>query len=100
MDSIFVAINTGEGLPISPNKVFAPESSLNPTWEIDLTFLNESCELAIFDERGKKILEENGNLFMWDGTSEGNPVPEGVYYYVVGCPTQGKKAGTVLVVRQ
>jgi gliding motility-associated-like protein len=99
MDSIYVIVNTGGELPISPRKVFSPESTRNPTWDIDLSFLNETCNLTLFDDRGMKILENSGQMFTWNGSINGQPLPEGVYYYIVGCPEGGKKAGTVLLVR-
>ncbi|MGK7392347.1 MAG: FG-GAP-like repeat-containing protein [Candidatus Cyclobacteriaceae bacterium M2_1C_046] len=98
--SVKILVDTGSGLNISPKKAFSPESTINPTWEIDLGFIAETCNLTIFDDRGMKILEESGNFFSWNATYNGNPLPEGVYYYVVGCPTEGQKAGTVLVVRR
>lgn len=98
--SVKILVNTGSGLNISPKKAFSPESTIKHTWDIDLTLIAETCHLTIYDDRGMKVFDEDGNFFQWDATYNGNPLPEGVYYYVAGCPTEGNKAGTVLVVRR
>lgn len=98
--TVKVLVEQGTTINVSPLKVFSPESTINPTWEIDLRFLSESCNLTIFDERGRRLFEKSDNFFEWDATYNGNPLPEGVYYYVIGCPNKENKAGTVLVVRK
>jgi gliding motility-associated-like protein len=36
---------------------------------------------------------------LWDGTSNGNPLPEGPYYYVIKTQNAGTIKGTVNLVR-
>ncbi len=53
------------------------------------------CTLTVFDGRGKRIFEGKGQN--WDGTYQGNPVPDGTYYYVYTCPDGEPATGSVLV---
>ena len=41
---------------------------------------------SIFDRWGREIFQWEGASNSWDGTHDGNPVPDGVYFYVI----QGK----------
>ena len=56
---------------------------------------NPDCTLSIFDGRGRRVFENKGQN--WDGTYGGNPVPDGTYYYVYGCPAKKAITGSVLV---
>lgn len=53
------------------------------------------CTLSIFDGRGRRVFESTGQN--WDGTYQGNPVPDGTYYFVYGCPDRKPVTGSVLV---
>lgn len=39
--------------------------------------------LIVFDRRGKEVYRREGYQNDWDGTYNGNPLPAGVYYYLV-----------------
>ena len=41
---------------------------------------------SIFDRWGREVFQWEGASNSWDGTRDGNPVPDGVYFYVI----QGK----------
>lgn len=58
---------------------------------------NPDCILSIFDGRGRRIFEHGGEN--WDGTYQGQAVPEGTYYYVYGCPDKKPVTGNVLIFR-
>ena len=76
---------------------FSPNGNgQNDTWVIGAEN-NPDCILTIFDGRGRRIFENSGEN--WDGTYQGNAVPEGTYYYVYGCPDQEPVTGSVLVFR-
>ena len=57
------------------------------------------CSLNVFDKRGGRVFETIGYQNNWDGTLKGNPLPQGVYYYVFGCPNKKVLTGTVTVIR-
>ncbi|MGQ9864590.1 MAG: T9SS type B sorting domain-containing protein, partial [Bacteroidia bacterium] len=70
-----------------------------PTYGID------RYELMIFDRWGNLIFNNGGSSArLWDGTYNGQPVPEGAYAYIIKLrlPPYGKevqRAGTVTVIR-
>lgn len=91
--------STGEEILINPVKAFAPENLEDPLWRIESVENYPDCTLNIYDERGTLILREQNYNNTWDGTYEGTPLPEGVYYYVFACPELEPKTGSVLLVR-
>lgn len=57
-------------------------------WEILNTSSLDGCTVYIFDSRGRHLLVKESpfpNNCVWDGTSEGQSVPEGIYYFVLKC---------------
>jgi hypothetical protein len=54
----------------------------------------------IFDGRGRRVFETKSfPVTGWDGVANGKPVPDGTYYYVMGCPGSKPVTGSVLIVR-
>ncbi|MBL6444788.1 VCBS repeat-containing protein [Fulvivirga sp. 29W222] len=96
---ITIVVNESVEIDITPLKAFSPNSTINPTWEIQNVEAYPDCTLSIFDEKGSVIFREKGYSNGWNATYEGKPLPEGVYYYVFGCEGLEPKTGTVLVVR-
>lgn len=91
---------------LRPKKTFSPNGdAINDCWEI----LNSSqpntqgCKVYIFDSRGRNIKVADApfaNNCVWDGNSNGSPVPEGVYYFVLKCSDdQMSKSGSILLAR-
>ncbi len=93
---------------IRPQATFSPNGDgINDCWEIlNIGELGESagCELYIFDSRGRNETPvitsfQDGNC-VWNGTSSGTNVPEGVYYYVLKCNQEEfSKTGSILLAR-
>ena len=84
-----------------PN-VFTPNGdSQNDFWVIPNAENKQECTMNIFDGRGRKIYEKKGfPIAGWDGVSdEGKAVPAGTYYYVMNCPDEPQKTGSLLIVR-
>lgn len=96
---ITIIVNESGVIDITPLKAFSPNSTINPTWEIQNVEAYPDCTLSIFDEKGSVVFREKGYSNGWNATYEGRPLPEGVYYYVFGCEGLEPKTGTVLVVR-
>jgi gliding motility-associated-like protein len=82
-------------------KVFTPNGdTFNDLWTISGVPDIGDCSVSIFDGRGRRILEVKGfPVTGWDGVANGKPVPDGTYYYVLGCPGSKPKTGSVLIVR-
>lgn len=92
---------------IRPKRTFSPNGDgLNDCWEIlnigDLGVSN-GCKVYVFDSRGRNIIVkdtfDDGNC-VWNGTSGGSQVPEGVYYFVMKCNSEElSKSGSILLAR-
>jgi gliding motility-associated-like protein len=57
------------------------------------------CIISVYDGRGRKVYQAQGNGENWDGTYQGKPVPDGTYYYVFSCPEGKPLTGSILVFR-
>lgn len=86
---------------INPHKLFSPNNdSVDDNWVIDAINNFPSCVVSIFDEKGIKIFENTPYQNTWDGTFKGNPLPQGVYYYVITCGGKDdRKAGAITLIR-
>jgi len=83
----------------APN-VFSPNGDgVNDVWVIPGIEGYPDCVLSVFDRNGRRVLEQKGYTNTWNGTYNGQPVPEGTYYFVVGCPDKQQLTGNVLVAR-
>tara|TARA_Y100001972_G_scaffold129103_1_gene194187 strand:- start:4167 stop:7463 length:3297 start_codon:yes stop_codon:yes gene_type:complete len=72
-------------------------------WEILNTSSLEGCTVYIFDNRGRHLLQKESpfpNNCVWDGTAEGQPAPEGIYYFVLKCDDElNNTNGTITLAR-
>jgi gliding motility-associated-like protein len=87
--------------PLNIPNAFSPNGDgINDVWNI--TYLNDypNCTMDIFDRYGRIVYQTIGYNKPWDGTRNGNPVPVGVYYYIID-PKNGapKVTGSVTVLR-
>ena len=95
-DSVEVKVTGESGFP----NVFSPNGDgSNDTWVLEGITSFSECFLSIFDRSGRRIFEAKGYANDWDGTSNGKPLPEGTYYYVMGCPDRPPITGTILIAR-
>ncbi|MDE0472068.1 MAG: T9SS type B sorting domain-containing protein, partial [Ekhidna sp.] len=93
---------------IRPKRTFSPNGDgENDCWEIlNIGDLGETlgCKIYVFDARGRNEVPvitqfDNGNC-VWDGTSSGSPVPEGIYYFVLKCSEDAfSRSGSILLAR-
>lgn len=91
---------SGEVVNIKVPVLFSPNGdTFNETLVIEGAENYPDCTLTIFDRRGGKVYSTMGYQNNWDGTFNGARVPEGVYYYVFGCPNGKSATGTVAVIR-
>ncbi|NMC41216.1 MAG: T9SS type B sorting domain-containing protein [Bacteroidales bacterium] len=79
--------------------LFTPNGDgFNDYWELPLNLWGR-CEVKIYNRWGKLVYDNPDYNNLWDGTSDGNPVPEGAYYFVVKTESAGTVKGTVNIVR-
>lgn len=94
-----ITIEVDNELSVSPPKLFVPGS--DPAWQIEGMEYYEECNVIIFNKQGLKLFEQKDYHYNpWDGTYNGQPVAEGVYYYVIRCEgTTNEKTGAITLMR-
>ena len=91
---------TGEIINIVVPVLFSPNGDdVNQLLIIEGVENYPDCSLNVFDKQGGRVFETIGYQNNWDGTLKGNPLPQGVYYYVFGCPNKKALTGSVTVIR-
>jgi gliding motility-associated-like protein len=91
---------SGEMVNIIVPVLFSPNGDdANETLVIQGVENYQDCSLNVFDKRGGRVYGTMGYQNNWDGTFNGAPLPEGVYYYVFGCPNARAVTGTVTIIR-
>lgn len=85
--------------PEYPQKIFSPNGDgVNDNWIVnpDINVIS-SCQVIIFDKRGKEVYSTSTYQNDWQGTSEGNELPEGVYYYIIKCDGNSYSGSITLI---
>lgn len=87
---------------LEPSKFFSPNNgdTKNPYWVVVRIDNYPQCGVSIFDDKGVRLLEAKPYLNDWDGTVDGRPVPDGVYYYQIKCEGDAKaRVGSITILR-
>jgi gliding motility-associated-like protein len=96
--SVTIQVN-GEVVNIKVPALFSPNGdNANETLVIEGVENYPDCSLNVFDRRGGKVFSTHGYQNNWDGTYNGSPLPEGVYFYVFTCPNNKAKTGTIALI--
>jgi gliding motility-associated-like protein len=68
-----------------PNTFSPDNDGTNDTWEIIGINVYTDCFVKIFDRWGQEVFQSVGYSSgkAWDGTHNGNPLNEGVYFYII-----------------
>lgn len=97
--------------PVSPPNVITPPQpgesgdGLNDVWILDGIETYPGAEITIYNRWGNVVYEHTGGPEYvqnpWDGTRNGNPLPEAAYYYIIDLKVEGKDElnGKVSIVR-
>lgn len=100
--TLFFTIETTLRNDLEPTTVITPNGDgYNDFWLIKPVILpGESYEVAVFNRWGDQVYSSNNYNNDWDGNYEGNPLPEGAYYYVVknNNRTEEVKKGAINIV--
>ena len=104
--SIAISINTvtTEINTLIPNAISPNGDGRNDVWKLEFVELYyPDAQVVIFNRWGQQLFESIGYSSPWNGTFEGQPVPDGTYYYVINLndplETEPYK-GSILVLRQ
>jgi gliding motility-associated-like protein len=80
--------------------LFTPNNDgINDLWELPELSTWGKCDVRVFNRWGKLVFASPDYHNEWNGMSDGNPVPEGAYYFVIKTENAGIVKGTVNLVR-
>jgi gliding motility-associated-like protein len=86
---------------LSPPSSFSPNGDgINDVWNIKLLDSYPENTVEIFNRSGQKVFNSLGYNVPFDGTYHNDPLPVGVYYYIIN-PKNGRKAitGSLTIIR-
>jgi gliding motility-associated-like protein len=92
-----MTVDVENGLTIS-NAMTPNGDGDNDVWKIYPELVLETCNVRLFDGFGRLLLETDAYQNDWDGTFEGNALPDGDYYYHVQCDDIDTK-GTLIIIK-
>ena len=87
---------------VKPRKLFSPDNKgdiTTETWTIENAYLLDGCEINVFNRQGQKVFSSIGYASQWDGTSNGGPLPDGAYFYIIRYPDNKTQTGSVTIAR-
>jgi gliding motility-associated-like protein len=80
--------------------LFTPNNDdINDYWELPNLAEWGRCDVKVYSRSGKLVYANGNYNNLWDGTSNGSPVPEGAYYYIIKTQNAGEMKGTLNIVR-
>lgn len=71
----------------------------NDTWKVSDLNQIVGCEVKIFNRWGQPVFETSDYQNDWDGTKEGEILPDGVYYYSIICEGDRQYQGPINLLR-
>jgi gliding motility-associated-like protein len=86
--------------PVVPNAFSPNKDGVNDVWNIQYLESYPGCTIEVYDRYGQKVFFSQGYTKSWDGTLKGQPLPIGVYYYIIN-PKNGRKlmTGSLTILR-
>ena len=80
--------------------LFTPNNDgINDYWELPDLDSWGNCNVKVYSRWGQLVFSEKDYNNLWDGTSNGDPLPEGPYYFIIDTENAGAIKGTVNLVR-
>jgi gliding motility-associated-like protein len=84
---------------LRPKNSFSPNNDGQfDTWTIENPQLATECKISVYSRTGRKVFESIGYEKEWDGFSNGNVLPEGVYFYIIEC-SGSKQSGSITLLK-
>ena len=86
---------------LEANNLITPNGDgINDTWIVKNIHMYPNNELNIFDRDGRMVFKMIGYDNLWNGQFNGNPLPEGTYYYMLYIDSgNAKKTGFISIVK-
>ncbi len=96
-DELMVTVSSGVSNAFWPETL---NSNGKPgTWHIGRAEDYKDSDINVYNREGSKVYHSAGYDVEWDGTSNGKPLPEGVYFYVIRRSGEKPKTGSVTIIR-
>ncbi|MCH2021774.1 MAG: gliding motility-associated C-terminal domain-containing protein, partial [Saprospiraceae bacterium] len=87
------------GSCVIPN-IFTPNGDgVNDVFEIPCLYNTQGTSLLVFNRWGDMVYETDNYQNQWDGTHNGNHLPDGTYFYIIKIGTDEKSQGSVEIRR-
>ena len=80
---VYLTLNVSDFL-IS-NMVTPNDDGQNDTWKISNLSIISGCDVMIYNRWGQPVYSTSDYQNDWNGTKDGEPLPDGVYYYSIKC---------------
>jgi len=79
---------------LSPPNTFTPNGdNVNDVWNINYLESYPKATVEVFNRNGNRVFFSNGYRIPFDGNFQNEPLPVGVYYYIIN-PRNGRKSVT------
>lgn len=75
------------------------DDGANDTWKVSDLAQIAGCTVQVFNRWGQLMFETNDYQNDWAGTKDGEILPDGVYYYVIGCDDEREYKGAINLMR-
>jgi gliding motility-associated-like protein len=87
--------------PVKVPNAFSPNGDgINDTWVITNLADYQGNVVEVFNRYGQQVHHSNGYGTPWDGKVHGNPLPVGVYYYIIDLKNGfGKITGSITILK-
>jgi gliding motility-associated-like protein len=100
----FILQVVGEAIvnKLNPHNFFSPNNDgPNEQWVVDEILTYDQCGVVIYDDKGVKVFEAKPYRNDWNGTFNGKPLPDGVYFYIIRCDGEEStpRAGSITLLR-
>jgi gliding motility-associated-like protein len=86
-DTVVIIIDSFDtsGFVYVPNLFSPNDDGFNDTWNIDFppTSTNNEVSVTIINREGQVVFSDNDYKNTWDGTHDGDALPEATYYYLI-----------------
>ncbi len=98
-DDTTVTVNVTEDVVLQPTNLITPNGNgRNDAWNIGNIENYQDCEVVVFNQWGKEVYRKRGYQNDWQGTHNGDTLPDGTYYYIILCGERDYK-GAVTILR-
>ncbi len=82
--TVVVVVDECPELTLTIPNTFTPNNDkANDEWNIGSLVVNSPVTAEVFDRYGHSVYRNETYQGKWDGTYQGQPLPEGTYYYLV-----------------